>query len=65
MYFSLEPDHLMKVKEMAEQIDALFTELRMEYLDMAKQYDEALQRIEKLEADAIFWEEYGNGENIY
>ena len=57
MYFPNEVSHLMKVNEMMDQIDDMFSELRMEYRDMAKCYDEALQRIETLESELVFREE--------
>ena len=56
-----EESNLMKVEKMVEQIDGIFTELRLEYLDMAKRYDEALKQIETLEEDATYWEDVRNG----
>lgn len=50
----------MKVNEMMDQIDEMLSELRMEYREMAKCYDEALQRIEELESELIFQEEMSN-----
>ena len=57
MYFPNEQSHLMKVNEMAEQIDDIFTELRLEYKEMAERYDEALRRIGELESEALLREE--------
>ena len=41
------------IHEMLEQMEAIYAELRLEYMDMAKKYDEAMVRIEELEADKI------------
>ena len=60
MYFPNEVSHLVKVNEMMDQIDEMLSELRMEYGEMAKCYDEALQRIEELESELIFQEEMSN-----
>ena len=45
------------VQEMLEQIEEIYTNLRQEYLEMAKSYDEAIVRITELEADRIYYEE--------
>ena len=60
MYFPNEVSHLVKVNEMMDQIDEMLSELRMEYREMAKCYDEALQRIEESESELIFQEEMRN-----
>ena len=52
-----EESHLMKVKEKLEQMDDLLTDLRIDYLEMAQKYDEALQQIDDLEAEALFMRE--------
>ena len=36
---------------MLEQMEEIYTALRLEYLDMAKMYDEAIERVEGLEAE--------------
>ena len=61
MYIPNEQSQLAKINEMMEQIDKVFSELRLEYYDMVKWYDEALQRIEELESDMIFREEMEDG----
>ena len=61
MYFPGEVSHMMKVNEMLDQVDELFSELRLEYCDMANRYDEALRQIEELEADLISREEMDYG----
>ena len=33
------------IHEMLEQMDEIFSDLRLEYLDVAKKYDEAMERI--------------------
>ena len=45
------------IHEMLEQMEEIYSDLRLEYLDMAKKYDEAMQRIEELEADKIYLED--------
>ena len=52
-----EESHLMKIKEKLEQMDDLLTDLRIDYLEMAQKYDEALQQIDDLEAEALFMRE--------
>lgn len=42
------------IHEMLEQMEEIYSDLRLEYLDMAKKYDEAMERIEELEADKIY-----------
>ena len=45
------------IHEMLEQMEEIYSDLRLEYLDMAKKYDEAMVRIEELEADKIYLED--------
>lgn len=45
------------VLEMLEHMEALFTDLRLEYLEMAGKYDDALKAVEDLEADKLELEE--------
>ena len=46
-----------RVKEMLEQIEDIYTDLRMEYLEMSKSFDELMDRISELEADKVYLEE--------
>ena len=39
------------VLAMLEQMEKIYADLRLEYLDMAKMYDEAIERVEGLEAE--------------
>ena len=52
-----EEHRAIHVQEMLEQIEEIYTDLRLEYLEMAKSYDEAIVRITELEADRIYYEE--------
>ena len=52
------------IHEMLEQMEAIYAELRLEYMDMAKKYDEAVERIEKLEADKIYLEDVLAGREV-
>lgn len=45
------------VKEMLEQMEDVYTNLRLEYLEMAGLYDDALETIRKRETDIIYLEE--------
>lgn len=52
----LEVEHrITHVNEMLEQMEEIYTDLRLEYLEMAKAYDEAMERITELEADRIYY----------
>ena len=42
---------------MLEQMEEIYTDLRLEYLDMAKKYDEAKERTDELEAENIYLED--------
>ena len=52
------------IRELLEQMEVVYSELRLEYLDMAKKYDEAVERIEKLEADKIYLEDVLAGREV-
>ena len=52
------------IHEMLEQMEAIYAELRLEYLDMAKRYDEAMERVEELEADKIYQEDVLAGREV-
>ena len=45
------------VMELLERMEELFTDLRWEYLEMARRYDEAMKRMEDLESDKFLLEE--------
>ena len=56
--FNLEDEKKMvAIREMIKQIEELFTDLRFEYLDMARKYDDAMERVTELEADKIYLED--------
>ena len=40
-----------------EQIEDMYTDLRMEYFEMAKSYDGLMDRISELESDKVYLEE--------
>lgn len=52
------------IRELLELMEVVYSELRLEYLDMAKKYDEAVERIEKLEADKIYLEDVLAGREV-
>ena len=52
------------IHEMLEQMEAIYAELRLEYMDMAKKYDEAMVRIEEREADKIYLEDVLAGREV-
>ena len=52
------------IHEMLEQMETIYAELRLEYMDMAKKYDEAMERIEELEADKIYLEDVFAGREV-
>lgn len=52
------------IHEMLEQMETIYAELRLEYMDMAKKYDEAMVRIEELEADKIYLEDVLTGREV-
>ena len=52
------------IQEMLEQMETIYAELRLEYMDMAKKYDEAMVRIEELEADKIYLEDVLAGREV-
>ena len=52
------------IHEMLEQMEAVYSDLRLEYLDMAKKYDEAMQRIEELEVYKIYLEDVLAGREV-
>ncbi|MDO4418445.1 MAG: hypothetical protein Q4C02_09245 [Eubacteriales bacterium] len=62
MFSVNKQSHLKRANEMEKRIDEIFAELRLEYRDMEEWYDEALRRIEELEADIIYVEETRNGQ---
>lgn len=46
-----------RINEMLEQMESIYTDLRLEYTEMAKSYDDAVVRIEELEADKLYLED--------
>lgn len=50
-----------KAEELLSQIEDLFVEFRLEYLDMSRLVDDAEERIEELEADKVYLEEMLEG----
>jgi len=52
------------IHEMLEQMEEIYSDLRLEYLDMAKKYDETMQRIEELEVDKIYLEDVLAGKEV-
>lgn len=44
------------ILEMLERMEELFSDLRLEYLEMARKYDEAMVKVEDLEADKLYLE---------
>ena len=52
------------IHEMLEQMETIYSELRLEYLDMAKRYDEAMERIEELESNKIYLEDVLAGREV-
>lgn len=46
-----------KAEELLSQIEDLFSEFRLEYLEMSRLVDDAGERIEELEADKVYLEE--------
>ena len=46
-----------KAEELLSQIEELFTEFRLDYLEMSRIVDEAEERIEELESDRVYLEE--------
>jgi hypothetical protein len=55
---------LEKVSAMAEQVEALFRDMRWELQDMARRYDEAMKRISELESDKIWLEDLLTGREV-
>ncbi|HCI73945.1 MAG TPA: hypothetical protein DHV42_05325 [Lachnospiraceae bacterium] len=45
------------IHEMLEQMEDIYFDLRLEYLGMAREYDVAMERVEKLEAEKIYLED--------
>lgn len=52
-----EERRIMRTEEMLNQMEDIYTDLKLEYLEMARSYDEAMARIAELEADKIYLEE--------
>ena len=50
-------DLIHLIHEMLEQMEDIYFDLRLEYLGMAREYDEAMERVEKLEAEKIYLED--------
>ena len=46
-----------KAEELLSQIEDLFSEFRLEYLEMSRHVDDAEERIVELEADKVYLEE--------
>lgn len=52
------------IREMLEQMEEIYTNLRLEYLDMARRYDEAMERVDELETDKIYLEDLLSGSEV-
>lgn len=50
-----------EIKEMLDQIEGIFSDLRWEYLDMSRRVDEATERISELEAENLRLEDVLDG----
>ncbi len=42
-----------EIREIFERIDDLISDLRLEYMDLARRYDETREQLEDLEADLL------------
>ena len=52
------------IREMLEQMEEIYTNLQLEYLDMARGYDEAMERVDELEADKIYLADLLSGREV-
>ena len=52
-----EERRIIRTEEMLGQMEDLYTDLKLEYMEMARSFDEAMSRIAELEADKIYLEE--------
>ena len=58
MMFGMERERRStKAEELLSQIEDLFSEFRLEYLEMSRLVDDAEERIGELEADRVYLEE--------
>lgn len=55
---------LENISAMAEQIEDLFQDMQWELKEMARRYDEAMERISELESDKIWLEDLLTGREV-
>ena len=55
---------LENISAMAEQIEDLFQNMQWELKEMARRYDEAMERISELESDKIWLEDLLTGREV-
>ena len=52
------------ISAMAEQIEDLFQDMQWELKEMARRYDEAMERISELESEKIWLEDLLSGREV-
>ena len=55
---------LENISAMAEQIEDLFQDMQWELKEMARRYDEAMERISELESEKIWLEDLLTGREV-
>lgn len=55
---------LENISAMAEQIEDLFQDMKWELKEMARRYDEAMERISELESEKIWLEDFLSGREV-
>lgn len=55
---------LENISAMAEQIEDLFQDMQWELKEMARRYDEAMERISELESEKIWLEDLLSGREV-
>ena len=55
---------LENILAMAEQIEDLFQDMQWELKEMARRYDEAMERISELESEKIWLEDLLSGREV-
>lgn len=55
---------LENISAMAEQIEDLFQNMQWELKEMARRYDEAMERISELESEKIWLEDLLSGREV-
>jgi Mg2+ and Co2+ transporter CorA len=55
---------LENISAMAEQIEDLFQDMKWELKEMARRYDEAMERISELESEKIWLEDLLSGREV-